>query len=203
MAYKAVLFDWGGVLGSFKGLELQCAGHFGVTVQQYEAAELKHERRFYLGMPEGEWEQLMAGELGVPAPNEPGFRKSLEAVYKRNDVMLEKAKLLKQHGIKIAVVSNTKIPAKLFFEEDIIKSGYDIFDAYVFSCNKWIRAVKPESHIYLMAAKWLGVAPQECIFLDDKMENVDGASAIGMKGVRHSSNENTIRELSDILQLSL
>ena len=203
MAYRAVLFDWGGVLGSITGLELQHAGHFGVPIQKYEAAKRKHERKFYLGMPEGEWEQLMAGELGVPAPREPGFRKSLEAVYKRNDVMLEKARLLKQHGIKIAVVSNAELPAKRFFDEDLRKSGYDIFDAYVFSCSGWIRTVKPESHIYLMAAKWLGVDVQECIFLDDKVKNVAGANSVGMKGIHHSSNENTSRELSDILRISL
>ena len=45
---------------------------------------------------------------------------------------------------------------------------------------------KPEAGIYQLAAARLGCQPQECVFVDDRAENVQGARAIGMSAVLFS-----------------
>ena len=43
---------------------------------------------------------------------------------------------------------------------------------------------KPDPEIYLLAAQAHGVAPQDCLFVDDKEAYVEGARAVGMRGHR-------------------
>jgi putative hydrolase of the HAD superfamily len=44
-------------------------------------------------------------------------------------------------------------------------------------------ARKPDPRAFLVAAERLGVQPDEVVFLDDLMVNIDGARAVGMTGV--------------------
>jgi HAD superfamily hydrolase (TIGR01509 family) len=48
------------------------------------------------------------------------------------------------------------------------------------SCHTGVR--KPSKQAYLGAAAALGVAPGECLFVDDRPENVAAAEALGMRG---------------------
>jgi HAD superfamily hydrolase (TIGR01509 family) len=41
---------------------------------------------------------------------------------------------------------------------------------------------KPSKEAYLGATAALGVAPADCLFVDDRRENVAAAEAVGMKG---------------------
>lgn len=43
---------------------------------------------------------------------------------------------------------------------------------------------KPEARAYLNAAQSLAVSPQQCLFVDDRDKNVEGARAVGMRAVR-------------------
>ena len=51
---------------------------------------------------------------------------------------------------------------------------------------------KPQPEIYRLAAERLGVAPEECVFVDDLRENCEGAEAVGMTAIRHRSPKETI-----------
>ncbi|MFE3250126.1 HAD-IA family hydrolase [Streptomyces sp. NPDC059209] len=48
-----------------------------------------------------------------------------------------------------------------------------------------VGVVKPDRRIYEIAAELAGVAPDRCLFVDDRQENVDAAVALGMTGVLH------------------
>ncbi len=48
------------------------------------------------------------------------------------------------------------------------------------SCHTGVR--KPSKEAYLGAAESLGVSPRECLFVDDRHENVAAAEAVGMRG---------------------
>jgi FMN hydrolase / 5-amino-6-(5-phospho-D-ribitylamino)uracil phosphatase len=48
------------------------------------------------------------------------------------------------------------------------------------SCHTGVR--KPSKEAYLGAAAALGVAPGDCLFVDDRRENVAAAEAVGMRG---------------------
>ena len=40
--------------------------------------------------------------------------------------------------------------------------------------------LKPDARAYALCTQQLGVAPGECVFVDDQMRNVEGAAAAGM-----------------------
>jgi FMN phosphatase YigB (HAD superfamily) len=46
---------------------------------------------------------------------------------------------------------------------------------------------KPDPAIYYYTLQKLGVLPQETLFLDDKMINVEAAQALGMKALQFSN----------------
>ena len=58
---------------------------------------------------------------------------------------------------------------------------HDLFDDIVVSGE--VRVAKPERRIYLLAAERLGLAPEECVFVDDLEPNVTAATDAGMVGV--------------------
>lgn len=57
------------------------------------------------------------------------------------------------------------------------------FDDYVLSYE--LKLLKPEPDIYHAAAAKAGCRPDECVFIDDMEENVEGAVAAGLAGVHY------------------
>ncbi len=76
-----------------------------------------------------------------------------------------------------------------------------LFDTVVLSGEVGMR--KPEERIFLHAAETLGLAPQECVFIDDIKANVDAAVTCGMTGVHHTETAATAAALQDLLGVPL
>src|SRR5262249_18602853 len=57
---------------------------------------------------------------------------------------------------------------------------HDLFDAVVSSAEEGV--AKPEAEIYRRAADRIGVAPEQCVFVDDYEANVRAAEDVGMRG---------------------
>jgi HAD superfamily hydrolase (TIGR01509 family) len=62
------------------------------------------------------------------------------------------------------------------------------------SCKTGVR--KPDPEAYLGAARLLGVAPAECLFIDDRAVNCKSAEAVGMPSVLFSDAASLRRELA-------
>jgi epoxide hydrolase-like predicted phosphatase len=77
----------------------------------------------------------------------------------------------------------------------------DLFDVVVISGEVGMR--KPEERIFLHTASLLGLAPAECVFIDDIEANITAAEAVGMTGVLHDDPAGTLARLSEILGLPL
>ena len=56
----------------------------------------------------------------------------------------------------------------------------DGFDGIVVSAHE--RLLKPDPQIYALLCERHGLAPADCIFIDDSLPNVEGARAFGMQG---------------------
>ncbi|MFD9735534.1 HAD-IA family hydrolase [Umezawaea sp. NPDC059074] len=76
-----------------------------------------------------------------------------------------------------------------------------LFDVAVVSGE--VGMAKPDVDIYLLAAERLGLAPGECVFVDDLAVNVRGAAEAGMVGVHHTSVAATVGELEVLLGVPL
>ena len=78
---------------------------------------------------------------------------------------------------------------------------YDIFqlmDGYVISSEEHL--VKPEAGIYHRLYEKFGLKPEECIFADDKQENIEGARRTGMRGIVFENAAQYERELRRMLR---
>lgn len=69
-------------------------------------------------------------------------------------------------------------------EEDLLSLGLsDLADHVVSSAR--VGVVKPDRAIYDIAVERAGVPGERCLFVDDRLENVEAAAALGMTGVHY------------------
>jgi len=73
----------------------------------------------------------------------------------------------------------------------------DAFDHIVVSAE--VGLIKPDPRIYQLALDGLGVAPGEAVFVDDMPENIAGAEALGMHGVRFLTPDQAIGDVRALL----
>jgi glucose-1-phosphatase len=98
-------------------------------------------------------------------------------------------------GYKIGLLSNAWSGAR----ESVSKrfKFLHIFDEVIFSAE--VKLAKPDANIYTLMVNRLGVNPQQAIFIDDIQGNVNGAEAIGMRGIRFENPEQIQNELRKLL----
>ena len=61
-----------------------------------------------------------------------------------------------------------------------------------------IGALKPEATCYLRAAQNVGFKPHECLFIDDREINVQGAQKVGMPAVLFTGPEQLLRDFKKL-----
>jgi putative hydrolase of the HAD superfamily len=62
-----------------------------------------------------------------------------------------------------------------------------LMDGGIFSCD--VHLVKPDRRIYELLCERYNLVPEDCVFVDDRQDNVDGAIAVGMRAVRFDGYE--------------
>lgn len=93
--------------------------------------------------------------------------------------MVELVERLKKEGYKLYVLSNFNTDFQTVIERN--KFGFfKLFDGIFVSC--FYGAVKPEREIYKAFLEKYGLEAKDCLFIDDKYENVEGAVFAGMDG---------------------
>ncbi|MEN6575499.1 MAG: HAD family phosphatase [Phycisphaerales bacterium] len=191
---EGVLFDWGGVLieNPGPGLMSYCARALGVAVEDYTRAHNHRGEPFQKGLiPEDVFWRRVCDDLGCSLPKQASlWGEAFRAVYVPREEAFVLARRLRKQGCKTSLLSNTEAPAMEFF----LELRYDAFDAATFSCAEGV--VKPQREIYEIAARKLGLAPDRCVFIDDKSDFVDGACKAGMKGIVYGSLAQVQQELA-------
>jgi putative hydrolase of the HAD superfamily len=76
-----------------------------------------------------------------------------------------------------------------------------MFDVVVISGEVGMR--KPEPRIFAHTLAELGLAADECVFVDDHEANIRAAAALGLVGVWHRTYEQTAAELEVLLDRPL
>jgi len=90
---------------------------------------------------------------------------------------------LRSTGMRTALLSNMQPDMLSFVREK--HSWLNEFEVRVISCE--VAEAKPEPAIFRLAAERLHLAPQDCLFVDDREANVEGAREVGMRGVHFES----------------
>ena len=71
----------------------------------------------------------------------------------------------------------------------------EVFETLVVSGQEGI--IKPDARIFHLLCDRAGVSPEDCIFIDDGLHNVDGARAVGMDGIHFTSPDALEAALSE------
>lgn len=131
---------------------------------------------------------------GQPVPAE-GLLARMFAGFGEEPLMVSVLRRARTAGLRTALLSNS-------WGNDYPREQWpELFDAVVISGEVGLR--KPQPEIYLLAASRLGLAPRECVFVDDLPANVRGASAVGMVGVEHTDPARTVDELDVLFGVGL
>ncbi len=104
---------------------------------------------------------------------------------------------LRAEGYETAVLSNMYAPLTW-----TIKKMGDLrdFKPVIFSSDIEIR--KPNAGAYEAVIKQLGMSAGECLFVDNRRDNLEGAQKIGMRIVLSKNTDQTIADIRQQLGLS-
>lgn len=86
-------------------------------------------------------------------------------------------KELKGKGYKLYLLSNASMK---WFDYQYDYEAFSYFDGFLISANE--KCVKPDRAIYARLFEMFHLVPEECFFVDDRPENIEGAKKAGMDG---------------------
>lgn len=90
-------------------------------------------------------------------------------------------KKVKDNGYKLYILSNfPKIPFEILFKKyDFFKN----FDGGVVSYEEGVNVIKPDSKIYDILLSRYNLLPEETVFIDDTLVNIEKAEEYGIIGI--------------------
>jgi epoxide hydrolase-like predicted phosphatase len=202
MTFRAVFFDFGGVLttsvwDSFAAF-LRSEGLEPDRIKnlfRHDPLALADLRGLETGaLTEGEFEKKFGRRLGLKDPE--GLIDSMFAGMQPDEPMIAACREIRGAGLLTGLISNSWSTAH--YDRQLL---VELFDTAVISAE--VHMHKPQPEIYRLAAERLKVASDECIFVDDLRENCEGAEAVGMTVVRHRNAPETIARLAELTGISL
>lgn len=140
----------------------------------------EHEHFVLLGKLAGIPTGQVIQELDANVPNQPLFD------FIRGEL---------KPRCRLAILSN--IHADIL-DELIGKENRALFEVEALSYK--LGVVKPSLMAYQMAADMLGLAPNECLFIDDKEHYCAAAVEIGMTAIRYKNFEQCKSDITNLLQ---
>lgn len=200
MSYRGLILDFGGVVTTdfYGALQAFCLRQ-GLPPDAFVRAlrDMPEGRKALAGVETGlisqrAYEKTIARLIG--ADDEDLLGRALADLKPRPEV-LDMVAHLRVGGIPVGVLSNSWGTG----DYDPYR-GYDLqanFDAVVISDQ--VRLRKPDPKIYLRAADALGLAPGECIFVDDTAANLPAAQELGMAVVYFTDTTAGIAKIDRLL----
>ena len=194
-----MIFDMGGVLLRTvdPAPREAIAKRFGVTRRELEAFVFSSETSIL--SEEGKlsdvahWQTVMR-HFGQPAGDHIQLYDEYFAGDAIDQRLLAFAASLKPK-YKLGLLSNAWENAR-----PLLRARFDFIDTFdesIFSYE--VRARKPDAAMYQAILNLMDVPPEEAVFIDDVLENVEGAQAVGMQALHFSGTETLISTLSDLL----
>ena len=207
---RGLIVDWGGVLtGALQDCMRTWCEADGIDYAAFRAAmrdwlrDVEPADNLVHGLERGEvagaeFERALSARLttrdGRPV-EAAGLLDRMFAAFDHDHGMAGVVRRARQAGLRTALCSNS------WGNEYPRESWAGLFDAVVISGEVGMR--KPEPRMYQHTAHAIGLAPAQCAFVDDLVQNVRGAVATGMVGVLHVSTERTVAELEAVFGLAL
>jgi epoxide hydrolase-like predicted phosphatase len=196
---RAVVFDIGGVLelNPRTGWPARWAARIGIDMNEFDRRLTPIWNAGSIGtstLAEIERQTAIALALDRPALAELMEDAWHEYVGSLNAPLAEYFTSLRPCH-RTAMLSNSFVGARE--REQQLYGFEEMCDVIVYSHE--VGCLKPNSRIYELTCRRLGVSPGEAIFVDDVQENVDAARAVGMSTIRFVDNRQTIEQVEEEL----
>jgi epoxide hydrolase-like predicted phosphatase len=198
MPIKAVIWDIGGVIARTEDRTPrdELAADLGVT--------RGHLNGLFFSGPEGtraqkgeiSVEELIAharAELGLAPGEIPDLRERFFAGDRIDYELVDFIRSLRP-TYKTGIISNAWGNLPVLLEEWEIA---DAFDVVVGSGDEGM--LKPDPRIFQIALERLAVEPGEAVFVDDFIENIEGARKLGINGIHFKSPDQALAKLRELL----
>jgi HAD superfamily hydrolase (TIGR01509 family) len=108
---------------------------------------------------------------------------------------------LRSSGVPLAICSNNN---EFWYQRQKVKVGLDKYfddDKVVLSCHERVEKNNNTLKMFRAASERLGLAEAECVFIDDRMENINRALECKMTGILFpSGSSDGARYLDALLQ---
>jgi putative hydrolase of the HAD superfamily len=210
VSIRAVISDFGGVLTTplmraFAALQDEIGidpGTLGRAMQRIADREGEHplyelERG---RTTEEAFLKKLSTELAADLGHEPELHRFREIYFdalRVNEPMIEVMRDARDRGFRMALLTNNVREWEPRWRSMVAVD--EIFELVVDSAFVGMR--KPEPEIYELTVERLGdgIAPDDCIFVDDVEVNVATARAFGMRGIHFRDNEQAIPEIEAAL----
>lgn len=111
-----------------------------------------------------------------------------------NPEMIALSRRLRSSGMRTALLSNMQPDMLAFVHER--HPWLDELEPRIISCE--VAEAKPEPAIFRLAAERLRLQPEDCLFVDDRSTNVEGARQMGMRAMQFESAD-AIHRLMELL----
>ena len=214
MKYRAVIFDFGGVITSspfeaFNRLEAErglpqdfvrrvnAINPDGNAWAQFERAEIDTAT----------FDTLFAAEAAAQGHALEGGAVLAVLAGAVRPAMVAALDILVGAGLRIGCITNN-VPtgsgaglARSTDRADALEQIFARFEHVIESSKAGVR--KPDPRIYLMMCEKLGLAPAECIYLDDLGVNCKPAAQLGMHAIKVTSEAQALADLSAVLAIDL
>lgn len=190
MKYNTIIFDFGKVLVNYD---------FGPAIRKYlPTVELQRDFATIFCSDEfinacdlgfktvPELMQELINEHPVFAPYVNNISPNIDEFISGEVVGMRKLlEELKSNGIKLLGLTNWG--ASVYEIMDAYPEIFSLLDGRMISSEEHI--IKPDVRIYERLIEKFGLTPEECLFVDDKAVNIEGAEKAGLNGYQFTTAE--------------
>lgn len=199
-----MIFDFGGVVFRWRPAALmqQCLPGRVRSLEEATAWAV----RFFQDYG-GDWAEFDRGTVEVPdlvrriaartGLTEPEVQRVVDAVpdeLEPIDASVALMQEVKEAGHGLYFLSNMPVP----YAESLVRRNrfFEWFDGGLFSSE--VKLIKPEAAIFREALERFGAQPQDCVFLDDHLKNVEAARRLGLSAIHFLNAADARLELEEL-----
>lgn len=186
---KAVIFDCFGVL--YPDASWNFFNSLKDTGKLTREKLLMHNEQADLGkMSEEQYYKYYSEQTGIPVQS---IKDGVYANFSLNNDVFNVIKNL-SGKYRIGMITNAAAFDMFMLKRDGVEK---YLDSIIVSAS--VGVTKPNPKIYQLSVKDLNVKPDECVFIDDRERNLDGAAKAGMECILFKNAKQLNKDLVHIL----
>lgn len=196
---KNVIFDIGRVLVTYEPYEYVLSYGYDVQTSK-KICNIVFEDKRWIEKDRGTISDKEY--LNALITENPNYTDKIKIVYNNWLTMVKPIKEtvdfymdLKNKGYKIYLLSNFSTSYDKVESEN---KFLQIADGKIISYR--FKTIKPEKKIYELLLSTYNLIPQECVFIDDREENIIAANKLGIKGIQFKDIKTTSNQFETIIK---